>query len=296
MKNIKLLLLLFILFAVFIMIGCNSASVTVTYPYNVSQAVSMPQIFAKDIISTPSKDDWSFAFTPDGHTIYIQQGDLSSYKIFISHYENGKWSSPTLSEFSSKEASSNEGDIFIAPDGSKIFYASDKKGSYDLWMVDKKGNGWGTPTMIEAINKTTSNEWLPSVSNKGNLYFESDRADGKGSTDIYMSRLVDSKYTAPLLLGDEINTEGMEESPFIAPDESYLIFSRQTELYISYNEQGKWTKAEAIAPDKIKGNFIYSPYITPDQKYLFYSVNAEGSNDIYQVDVSAIGLKIGSKK
>jgi hypothetical protein len=75
-----------------------------------------------------------------------------------------------------------------------------------------------------------------------------------------------------------------------------LIFSRQTELYISYNEQGKWTKAEAIAPDKIKGNFIYSPYITPDQKYLFYSVNAEGTNDLYQVDVSTLGLKIGVKK
>jgi peptidoglycan-associated lipoprotein len=78
---------------------------------------------------------------------------------------------------------------------SKIFYASDKEGSYDLWMADKKGNGWVKPIKIDAINDTTSNEWLPSVTNKGNLYFESDRVEGKGGTDIYMSKLMDSKFT-----------------------------------------------------------------------------------------------------
>ncbi len=52
-------------------------------------------------------------------------------------------------------------------------------------------------------------------------------------------------YATPVNLGDAINTEGSEYEPYIAPDESYMIFMAARpddlvngDLYISYNRDG----------------------------------------------------------
>ena len=72
----------------------------------------------------------------------------------------------------------------------------------------------------------------------------------------YRSRLVDGKYQEPENLGESINTTFDEFEPYIAPDESFLIFMAAArpdglggfDLYISYNRNGQWTKAEPGAP------------------------------------------------
>ena len=72
---------------------------------------------------------------------------------------------------------------------------------------------------------TDATEWSPSVAANGNLYFGTTREGGKGRDDIWMSRLDGGRYTTPVNLGDSINTRFGEVEPWIAPDESYLIFS-----------------------------------------------------------------------
>jgi hypothetical protein len=91
--------------------------------------------------------------------------------------------------------------------------------------------------------------------------------------------------------------------------------SGRGDLYVSYFETGKWTKAERL-PESICSEAVeYSPKITPDGKYFFFSssrnkykhpftspedykklqlrFNASGNGlgDIYQVDIGALGLK-----
>ena len=120
----------------------------------------------------------------------------------------------------------------------------------------------------------------------GTLYFSSARQGGKGSLDIYRSRLVDGKYTEPENLGDGVNTPGPETDPFIAPDESYLLFASQGrpdgllgggavyargDLYISYQVDGHWTPAKSLGPD-INSVFEESnPFVSPDSKYLYFT-------------------------
>ena len=112
----------------------------------------------------------------------------------------------------------------------------------------------------------------------GPCIFGSDRAGGKGRTDIYRSRLVDGKYTEPENLGDAINTQFEEFEPYISPDQKYLIFMTQrpdglggSDLYISYQHNGAWTKATNLG-DKINSSGSeYSPIVSPDGKYFFWS-------------------------
>jgi len=83
--------------------------------------------------------------------------------------------------------------------------------------------------------------------------------DTFGAGDIYCSRLVNGYYTAPVYLGPVINSKDGESMPFIAPDESYILFYRvvlqRGYLHISYKgKDGQWMQpikidqGEAILP------------------------------------------------
>ena len=83
---------------------------------------------------------------------------------------------------------------------------------------------------------------------------------------------------SPRTLATAINTQFEEFEPYISPDQKYLIFMTQrpdgrggSDLYISYQRDGAWTKAANIG-DKINSSGAeYSPIVTPDGKYFFWS-------------------------
>ncbi len=81
----------------------------------------------------------------------------------------------------------------------------------------------------------------------------------------------------PVNLGDSINTPDNEYEPFIAPDESYLIFMvtypngiAHADFYISYNKNGVWSKAEKL-PEPINSYATeWGGKVTRDGKYFFF--------------------------
>jgi len=95
--------------------------------------------------------------------------------------------------------------------------------------------------------------------------------------------------------------DGREYCPFIAPDESFLIFSRDCrrfdsegktiggdkKLMISYrNSDGTWLEAIDMGPLFANTRF---PSVSPDGKYLFFTKFTEGSReDFYWVDAKII--------
>jgi hypothetical protein len=197
----------------------------------------------------------------------------------------------------------------------------------DIWMMKKSGEGaaaateWSAPEHLAAVNSET-NEWFPTVSKNGNLYFGSERLGGKGKCDLYVSRLVDGKYQTPENLGEPINTTANEVEPFIAPDESYIIFagtglpeSRGAyDIYVSFRRDGAWTKPVNLG-DKINSvGWDFSPKLSPDGKWFFFTSNrgftdkplekrlsykellqklhspGNGLRDIYKIDISVLNL------
>ena len=77
--------------------------------------------------------------------------------------------------------------------------------------------------------------------------------------------------------------------PFIAPDESYLIFSRsvpeergRSDLFISFRDvDGTWTEAVNMgdAIDSLQNEV--SPVVTPDGRYLVFLRVSGEVNDVY---------------
>ena len=92
-----------------------------------------------------------------------------------------------------------------------------------------------------------------------------------------------------------INTDGKELAPCIAPDESFIVFTRvgkdtrKADLYVSFKKNdGSWTKAVELGPgiNTVHNNLCAS--LTPDGKYLFYLSQVDGWNRIFWVSAKII--------
>lgn len=299
-------------------------------PYASPHPLLEPTIFGTGVISTGDFDSHP-AFTPDGKTLYFVRSapTFNFWTIVVSHYKNNRWTEPEVLSISGQY---RDADPFITSDGKRFYFISDRpKGatptkdeerSLDIWFMEREGSGWGKPQNIGAPINSPGHEWYPTVALDGTIYFGSDRAGGKGRTDIYRSRLVDGKYTEPENLGDAINTPYDEFEPYIAPDQTYLIFMATrpdghggSDLYLSYQRDGVWIKAVNLG-DKINSSGSeYSPLVTPDGKYFFWTSSrtlnpssqtkrltytdlvtklrspGNGLGDIYQIDLSALKIQ-----
>lgn len=242
-----------------------------------------PAMFEPGIISTGDME-LNAAFTPDGRTLYFTKRTpkYQLWAILVSTLNGGRWSTPRVAEFSGQYG---DFDPFISPDGTQLFFSSNRpapgktKTDFDIWMVKKTGAGWSSPTNLGPDINTESQEYYPSVSKSGTLYFSSNRDGGKGSGDIYRSKLVDGKYSKPENLGDAINSKYFEGDPYIAPDESFLIFVSYNrpeglgdgDLYISFNQNGAWTPAKNLGAPVNSSALDFCPNMSPDGKYFFFT-------------------------
>jgi len=180
----------------------------------------------------------------------------------------------------------NDFDPFVAPDGKRLYFSSNRpvdasgrpKNDFDVWFVEQTRAGWGPPQHLDSPVNTPAQEFYPSVTKDGTLYFSSTRAGGAGGADIYRARLVEGRYTEAENLGDSINAPTSEGDPYISPDEDYLIFvsyNRQGghgdgDLYISVRRDGHWTKAENLGPEINSTALDFCPIVSPDGKWLYF--------------------------
>jgi predicted Rdx family selenoprotein len=135
-------------------------------------------------------------------------------------------------------------------------------------------------------------------SKNGTIYFDTFDANNT-SVPIRFSKIENGVRQAPQALGPEINTGTYMSHPFIASDESYLIWDAKREggqgdsdLYISYRKNdGGWTQAINLG-DKINTDaWEAAASISPDGKYLFFNRNV-GSSAYENVDIFWVSTQI----
>ena len=263
-----------------------------------------PEIFAPGIVSTEHHEHSAPTFSPDGNEIYwsVFYNKKPPQVILYMKNLNGEWSKPTVAEFSGKFS---DGSPFISPDGKRLFFDSNRpvnkndtiKNDPDIWMVEKSGSRWGKPVNLGRKVNSLSFDGSPSVSMNGNLFFLSERNDSFGKHDIYYSKFDSGDYIYPVNLGIKINTEDYEDYPFIAKDESYILFCGSNrkdgfglgDLYISFkNSNGDWENPINLG-NKINSKFDDRfPAVSPNNKYLFFVSDRSGNSDIYWVDAKVI--------
>ena len=155
----------------------------------------------------------------------------------------------------------------------------DRLNDWDIWYADRTETGWKKPVNPGAPVNTDELEIHPSVIADGTLYFSSGRKGGMGRDDIYRSRYIKGRFMEPENLGNAINTEYGEGDIFIAPDESYIIFSSgrpggfgRNDLYISFQKKdGSWITAVNMGEKINSPEVEYCPSVSPDGKYFFFT-------------------------
>ena len=244
--------------------------------------------FAPGIIS---KEGWEIEgmFAPDMKEFYFTTSS-DSYKnkpitVIGFRQKNNIWKKHI--EFKRK------GEISFSPDGSRMHMAKGYK--------DRNGHGWSERKSLGSM--FDRDDWgimRLSASEKGTYVFD----DYKSGDVIRISILKNGKRQAPKKMGDVVNTGKWTAHPFIAPDESYLIWDSEREggygdsdLYISFRQKdGSWGSAINMGDKVNTDKWEAFASVTSDGKYMLFnryiddSSNNEKMNnvDIYWIDAQII--------
>ena len=289
-----------------------------------SRPLPSPIVFGEGSIST-ADDEMDAAFTADGRSLYFTRKQMAQQLSVIlrSDFANGKWSTPVVASFSGRFT---DYDPFVTADGTRLFYASNRPASgstrkdFDIWYVEKRGNGWSDPISAGETINTNQDEFYPTVAADGTLYFSATRPEGLGRSDIYRSRWKDGTFQAPENLGPGVNSNASEVDSYIAPDQSFVVFAGfgrpddmgNGDLYISEQVNGTWTPARHLGNGINSSAREYCPAGSPDGKYFFFTSSRgfgdripdapwsykefrsgldsvlNGWGNIYQVDIAAL--------
>ncbi len=248
-----------------------------------SQAQVKP--FAPEILN--SKDIFGLTVSPDEKEIFFVKswGGRDSLAIFHAKKEKNKWSAPVRASFSNQKNEYKDIDPLFSPDGRTLVFNSNRptpqdpqNKDFDIWMVKKKSdNTWSNPFHLGETVNSDSSDFYASVANNGNLYFASMRAGNYGRIDIYKSEFKNGFYQTPVNLGQNVNANSLNSNPYISPKEDYLIFisdnkaGGDSDLYISFNENGVWSKPINLGEVVNTEISDFCPSVSADGKYFYFS-------------------------
>jgi len=196
---------------------------------------------------------------------------------------SGKWLEPQ-SVSAMINTPDNEGTCTISADGRKIIFTScgDRgySGNCDLFESIKTGDQWSKPANLGPNVNSGDWESHPTLSADGRtLYFVSDRRGGFGRNDIWYTTLGENgKWTKARNLGEPINTQYDERSPFIHVNGRTLYFASNGlvgyggyDIFYSEKSGNTWSKPVNMGGPVNNHEDQYSLFITADGKNGYYS-------------------------
>lgn len=152
-------------------------------------------------------------------------------------------------------------------------------------------------------------EVFATLSAAGALYFGSNR---DGLFDIYRAAPLSGGYAEPERLGLAASEEIDAGNPWVAADESFLVFSSSrpggrggSDLWITFRREGRWSEPLNLGPAVNSPQADFAPALTPDERYLLFTserpgVVPEGAvegrppGDIYRIELGALLRSLGS--
>ncbi len=258
----------FILMLVFVLNACNTKKQEVNdadfppleHPFFAQNPPgSTPEIFAPRMVSAVNSEPTA-AFSPDTEEIYFRRTDeeLENHALVAIQYQGNLWTESFMVPRG------------ISPDGKTMHIGNEYR--------ERTSSGWsevkslGTPFDSIPIMRLTA-------SSKGTYYFDTspfyDKSDRVGT--ISYSRLVNGIREEPRTL--ELDMGRKKAHPFIAPDESYLIWDDRKEggygsgdMYISFRQKdGSWGAAINLGEPINTEYYDGSGSVTSDGKYFFFT-------------------------
>ena len=258
-----------IIFSLVIVFGATLTA----FCQDIVNAGAKPEVFLQEGVATPNNESVA-TFLPDGKTVFFADGQT----ICFSKMVNGKWGKPATAPFSGHW---KDWDPALRPDGKRLIFVSTRplegmpqdkaQKNAHLWYTDHlSGDEWSEPKHFDApVNVEGSNDFGPSISSSGSICFCSRNRDGNKGMGGYYTKWQGDHYEKPKLL--PLNGTSEIYDPFIAPDESYILFASDGNLFISYRKGDDWSQGVKLGAQVNNGNGNGDPFVSPDGKMLYYS-------------------------
>jgi hypothetical protein len=292
-------------FAVTVFTGfCNAQTDTIDY-FGQTPPGNTPVVFAPGIVSISGIIEHSApAFSPDGNEVFWWVNRTApNFEDWVcsgmtTRHIGDSWTTPEVSPYG--------GVPVFSVDGKRLYYellqpACDGK-SEGPYFVEKQGDNWSEQKNLGLVTRFPELQFACNVTfaNNGTLYFVGYAAGLWNNYGIYRTELINGEYAKPELLTPSINALGgiRNWTPFIAPDESYLIFSSsrgtseydQGDLFVCFRQPDKsWTDAVSLGKTINSNQQEQFPAVSPDGKYLFFMRwTPDNDEDVFCVSSSII--------
>jgi hypothetical protein len=193
----------------------------------------------------------------------------------------------------------NNGPLCIAPDGKTVFFTSEVETGKAAENKNYKNHsgifsGELSGSELISIKPFKYNDPLydigqPSVSRDGKyLFFASDMPGGLGGADLYYCELINGSWSAPVNLGNKVNSPQSENYPYIHQSGKLYFTSNRPggvgnlDVYYTIMNNGKWEEP-VLLPEPINSKADDFAFVAQDNLQKgYFSSNRSRQDDIYE--------------
>lgn len=256
------------------------------------------ELVAENVVSTAASEV-RMTISPDGNRMLWgtigRSGGAGGFDIFERVREKGKWGEPHPVSFNTSD---NDFDPSFAPDGSGVYFFSNRAGGFgkdDLYFVPFDGVAYGTAVNLGDGVNTAGDEWAPVLNGRGDtLLYSTDGRGGKGKHDLFIARRQNGAWATVRPL-DEINGPQEDfDATFLHDDRTIVLtsgdFEGRVDLYITQLRAEHWTQPVRLPPSinsQIEGAWNLGPSISRSEPGVLYFTSHHeknaGRTDIYRV-------------
>jgi hypothetical protein len=199
----------------------------------------------------------------------------------------------------------NNGPLCIAPDGRTVYFTSEVeagKPSKNEDYINHNGifSAKLSGTTLDSLRPFIHNNPLyevgqPSISSDGRfLFFASDMPGGQGGSDLYYCELINGEWDIPVNLGPEVNSDGVENNPFIHSSGRLYFTSNRAgglgnlDVYYTILSNGKW-EDPVLLPEPINSSSDDFAFVAQDNlRSGYFASNRQKTDDIYEFSFSIL--------
>ena len=297
MKKIILLVLVLVLG---LAVEVAKADFTFGTPTNLGSTVNSPTL------------DGAPSVTADGLSLFFnsqRSGGYGHYDVWVSTRQTtgDPWGEP-VNLGSTINTSSLDGNPSISPDGLTLHFTSNRPGGYGGWDIyvttrATVSDPWGAPVNLgPPFSSSASDHGVSAPADGLSLYFGSDRPDGFGNGDIYMSTraTVDDPWGEPVNLGPVVNSPSEDGAAMVSADGLSLYFhSNRPDGYGGFDiwvttratTDDDWGTPVNLGPIVNTSTFDGAATISADCSTLYFMSGrpgGTGSHDLWQVSIEPV--------
>ena len=154
-------------------------------------------------------------------------GGAGGFRLWEVTRVPGGWSAPRPVPIA-HEPAGGKGYPSLTADGT-LYFSSMPEGTRnsDIYRAAPSGDGYATPERLPAPVNTERFEGDAWVDRRERfvIFAAFDREGGLGESDLHISFRCGERWTEPVNLGPGVNSSGFDGSPWVTPDDRYLIFT-----------------------------------------------------------------------